>query len=260
MLMRNIHDDEDDDVDEGNDDFSNIWRWLRWWCWWYRSFQGVVVSPKWLLPRKWLDGRSLFRDGDHSHHPSHHFYNSYKFLASRSSLLYYYPPVALEQVSHGDLESIDRLTTGFHRLEDEGTLREVDNIFIDMSAKYKNVCRSILGGQNWRLMHVRRKISRTGEILPMGKISLTCFHAFSFLQREPGFNKEDHSFFRQAWFSSYFNVHRWSFRFKKDFIFKSPLQCNKPAPEVLVSKLSVEYFHMDVSERPIIPITTKIST
>ena len=97
-------------------------------------------------------------------------------------------------------------------------------------------------------MHARRKTSRTGGILPMGKISLTCSHAFFSLRREPGINKEDHSFFRQAWFSSYFNVHRWYFRFKKDFIFKSPLQCNKPAPEVLVSKLSVEYFHMDVSQ------------
>ena len=51
-------------------------------------------------------------------------------------------------------------------------------------------------------MHARRKISRTGGILPMGKISLTCSHAFFSLRREPGFNKEDHSFFRQAWFSS----------------------------------------------------------
>ena len=101
----------------------------------------MVVSPKRLLPRKWLDGRSLFRDGEHSHHSSHHCYHFEVFNKSVLS-------VALEQVGHRDLESIDRLTSGFHRLEDEGTLREVDNIVINMSAKYENVCRSTLGGQN----------------------------------------------------------------------------------------------------------------
>ena len=38
-------------------------------------------------------------------------------------------------------------------------------------------------------------------------------------------------------------------RFKKDFIFETPLVCNQPAPNVALSKFSVEYFHMDVSTK-----------
>ena len=40
-----------------------------------------------------------------------------------------------------------------------------------------------------------------------------------------------------------------SFRFKKDFIFDGPLVCKQPAPDVVVSKFSVEYYHMDVSDK-----------
>merc|ERR550534_189993 len=64
-----------------------------------------------------------------------------------------------ETVSHGDLESIERLTTGFHRLEDQGTLREVHSWW----SKLKTYARE-------------EKISQTGEILPMGKIFRTSSH------------------------------------------------------------------------------------
>ena len=49
--------------------------------------------------------------------------------------------------------------------------------------------------------------------------------------------------------------HCWVTRFKKDFIFETPLVCNQPAPDVVLSKFSVEYYHMDVSTKSLSKIS-----
>ena len=91
-----------------------------------------------------------------------------------------------DQVNHNDLASIDQLNIGFDQLQEQGTLREViitshHHAWSSPSSPswYSNDPRFILGGPNWRLTLVRRKIFRTGENLPTSKISPIFSQIFS---------------------------------------------------------------------------------
>ena len=105
---------------------------------------------------------------------------------------------------HTSLESIDQLVTGFKGLQEQGSIREVEDWWSEMK-EYA--------------------------------VEETNFSSWRELATEEHFSSVLSDFL----FSSQ------GAKFKKNFIFSTPLLCNQPAPKIAASKFSIEYFFMDVS-------------
>ena len=137
-----------------------------------------------------------------------------------------------ETLNYTHLDTIDKLVRGFRELEEKGTIREVNPWWTKMKSYV-----------------VDKKNFATWEELAY---DMACLNSISPQRNEtkPGHCLLPAEEERFSMALSDFLFSSEGTKFKKDFIFDSPLVCGQPAPRINVTKVNIEFYHMQVGYTP----------
>ena len=137
-----------------------------------------------------------------------------------------------ETFNYTHLDTIDRLVRGFRELEEKGTIREVNPWW----TKMKSYVVDKKNFTTWEelaydLPCLNSLRSKANETKPANCLLSAEEEKFSMALSDFLFSSE-------------------GTKFKKDFIFNSPLICGQPVPSINVTRFDIEYYVMKVSYSP----------